>query len=331
MAIGVCPITVGEAGPIMAKSLGLRWSEDRTEVVEYLNRYRQLLYSLYKDLRLFDDVFHCICLEDFRENCSTNDYYRGFTLPSDVLGVEAVYKYGFPLTLHSRWRESHTGIGVDVNTTRVGAVLMAEQFCTERDLNETCRLRVYAEHPEDQGKCVVIEGLADNHRATKARVELSGDGVVVTRQKFAKILSVSLPPERKGSVTLMDNNRRVLSIYTPYESVPLYRRMKVPPSCNDSVVLVQGNKRYQKIFFDHDIVEVGNQLVIESAGRFFKFGETSTDPKELNRAAIDRAFMGDLLRGDMERQQGAAKQDGYPYAKINRLVHKSLPGYSRPR
>ena len=330
MATGVNPITVAEAGPIMAKSMGLRWTEDRAEVVEYLNKYRQLLYSLYNQFRLFDDVFHCICLEDFRESCvgDCNTTYRGFTLPSDVMGAEVVFKYGLPLTLHSRWRESHTGIGVDVNTSRIGAVLMAEQFCTERDIRAACRLRVYAESADDEGKCVVIEGIGANGRSTKSKVTLTGDGVSVTGQIFGKVLSVALPSGRRGAVTLMDNDRRVLSVYTPSESVPLYRRMKVPASCNDSTVLLQGNKRFQNIYFDCDIVEVGNRLIIEAAGRYFKYGETTTEKKEIERANYDLARLGSLLQGDVMRQQGAAKQDGFPFSKQFRLRSKSLPGYS---
>jgi hypothetical protein len=160
-------------------------------------------------------------------------------------------------------------------------------------------------------------------------VTLLGDGVAVTSQKFGKILSVALPAGRKGAVTLMDNDRRVLSIYTPSESVPTYRRMKVSESCNDSTVLLQGNKRFQDIYFECDIVEVGNRLIIEAAGRYFKYGENTTEKKEIERANYDLAKMGDLLRGDMQRQQGAAKQDGFPYANPNRLKSKSLPGYSR--
>ena len=331
MAIGVNPVLVSEAGPIMAKTMGLSWKDDRAEVIEYLNKYRQLLYSMYSKFHLFDDVFHCINIERFCQPC-VNDCaggeYFGFTLPNDVSGAEVVYRYGFPLTLHSRWRESHTGIGVDTTTGHIAAVLMAEQFPTERDITTVGRLRVGAEHVDDTGKVMYVEGLDASGGRVKVRFTLVGDGFAVSRVKFSRVLSVTLPPERKGSVTLMDAGRKVLSIYTPCESVPVYRRMKVPEGCGCQTVLVQGNKKFYRIYFDNDIVEVGNQLIIEAAGRWFKYGETTTETKELQRATFDRAEIGNLLAGDVSRQQGAAKQDGFPYSRKTSR-RKTLTGYSR--
>lgn len=329
MATGVNPTTVEMAGPVMAKALGLRWYDNRTEVVEYLNKYRQLLYTLYPEYNLFDDVFHCVCLEDFTHGCVDGAVYRGFTLPEDVDGVEAVYKYGIPLTLHSRWRESHTGIGVGVGSLgRLGAVLMAEQFCTERDITTTSRIKIYTEHADDNGKRVIVEGLDHNGRKAKTCFTLVGDGVAVSRTRYSKILSVSLPSCRTGALQIMENGGRVLSIYTPCETVPVYRRMKVPAGCQDTTVLVHGNKRFRPIYFDHDIVEVGNSLIIEAAGHYFKYGETTTDQKELKRADRDLQTLATLLRGDIARRDGSAKQDGLPFHRPTRR-RKTLTGYAR--
>ena len=122
-------ITVAEAGPIMAKALGHDWAKDRREVVDYLNKYRSLLYTEYDKFKLFDDVFHCICVTDFAQGCVSEcneaAEYRGFTLPNDVLGVESVWSYGVPLSVHSRWRESHTGIAVSGEGS-IRTLLMAD-------------------------------------------------------------------------------------------------------------------------------------------------------------------------------------------------------------
>ncbi len=330
MATGVNPTTVEVAGPIMAKAVGLNWSDNRAESVLYLNRYRQLLYTLYPEYGLFDDVFHCVCLEDFTHGCVGGAVYRGFTLPEDVDGVEAVFKYGLPLTLHSRWRESHTGIGIGTGSLgKLGAVLMAEQFCTERDITTTSRLKIYTESADDNGKRVVIEGLDHTGKRTKTCFTLVGDGVSVSRTRFSRILSVTLPACRTGALRLMESGGRVLSIYTPCEVVPLYRRMKVPAGCNDSTVLVQGNKRFRDIYFDHDIVEVGNRLIIEAAGRYFKYGENTTDQKEIKRSNMDLQTLGVLLRGEVARQQGNTKQDGLPSHRPPGRRRKTLTGYAR--
>lgn len=328
MATGVNPITLLDAGPIMANAMGLRWTEDRAEVVEYLNKYRQLLYTLYKKFHLFDDVFHVIRIETFIQQGSC-ERYRGFTLPNDVLGVEAVFKHGAPLTLHSRWRESHTGLGIDTQTSRIAALMMAEQFCTERDMTGDFRLKVFTEHENDNGKLMVVECLGTNGRPVKLSFRLIADGMAISRVKVRKVLSVSLPACRTGAVRLMQGDGFELSAYAPHESVPQYRRMKVPETCCDHVVLVQGNKRFQKIYFDHDIVEVGNQLIIESAGRYFKYGENTTEKKEIDRANYDLTQLATLLSGEMARHEGGANQDGFPFHRRSKVKSKTLLGYQR--
>lgn len=45
MSIGLDPTTVDRAGPILAAAKGLRWPEDRPEVVVYINKYRNLLFN----------------------------------------------------------------------------------------------------------------------------------------------------------------------------------------------------------------------------------------------------------------------------------------------
>ncbi len=103
--VGLDPTTVEQAGAIMARTLGLTWPRDRTEIVEYLNDYRDVLYNIYPDLKLFDNVFHCICVSSFPEKCghpcSDSPCYQGFVLPEDVASAEAAWEYGYPLKIHS--------------------------------------------------------------------------------------------------------------------------------------------------------------------------------------------------------------------------------------
>lgn len=317
---GVSPTTLAEAGPIMAEAMGFVWEKDRTEVVKFINKYRQLLYTSYNKFKLFDDVFHCICVNNFHG-------YQGFTLPNDVLGVEAVFSYGMPMKIRSRWREAHTGIGVNY-LSRVEAVTMAEMFCTERDIDKLTKLKVYCEHEEDNGKKVYIEVIDAANKQRRVCFTLMHEGFAVSPVKVRKILSVSLP-NCKGSLLLSQQDGRELSHYAPWETVPNYRRMKVSTRCSPTTVIVQGTKKFQKIYFDHDIVEVGNDLIIEAAGRYFKYGETTTEAREIQRAALDLQNMEQLLRGEIARHRGNAIQDNSAFKAPRDTVRRALPGYSR--
>ena len=322
------PTTVAIAGETMAEAMNQSWTEDRADVLKYINKYRNLLFNSYTKFKLFDNAFHCIQVAEFTQVCASccPATYRGFTLPNDMEAVEAVYAYGQPLTIHSRWRESHIGI-VDSSRTISGSLLMAEQFPTERDLNAVTKIKIYTEHADDENKFVYVEAIDSANKRVKICFKLIGNGFAVSRQKIKKILSVSLPPERKGSLILSQSDNYDLSIYDPWESIPQYRRYKLPDHCSEYTVLVQGTKRFRKVYFDHDIVEVGDELVIDSAAKFFKFGDTGTDNKEIGRATYDLNNMEKYLASLQARQIGNAKQDGSPFR--GRPITKStrLPGY----
>jgi hypothetical protein len=308
----------------MAKAMNFSWEQDRTEVVEYLNKFRVLLHTEYEKFKLFDDTFHCICVQNFVEE--TGNPYQGFTLPNNILGPKAVYAYGQPLRLRSRWREAHNGIGV-ASLGRVEAFLMAEQFATERDIKQITKIKLYTEHEKDAGKKVHIEVIDAANRQRRIEFTLMHDGWAVSPVKIRKILSVSLP-QRSGSVMLAQQDGYELSLYDPWETAPSYRRMKLAAQCPKGTVIVQGTNNPRKgVYFDHDIVEVGNSLVIECAGKFFKYGETTTDQKEIQTAEYHKSKMDSYLRGEIARHRGEAIQDGSKFKGGRITASKELPGY----
>ena len=325
MSIGISPITVAEAGPIMARALDLSWETDKLRVVDMLNKFRSLIYTDYEKFKLFDNVFHCINVSNFQQ---TGEAYQGFTLPNDVLGVEAVYSYGAPMKLRSRWRESHTGIGVS-SSGRVETFEMAETFATERDLQLTTKVKIFTENDNDTGKKVYLDVVDANNRQRRVCFTLIGNGFAVSSVRVKKIVSVSLPNAREGSIVLAQANGYELSVYDPWETVPSYRRFRVSTQNCPSTVLIQGTRRFREIYFDHDIVEVGNRLVIESAGKFFKYTDGTKDQAEIKTGEYHLAKMKAYLAGDIARNRGNSIQDSSPFkgAKITR--NKTLPGYSR--
>lgn len=319
MAIGLNPITVADAGPVMARAMGLSWDSDRKEVIDYLNKYRLLLYTSYEKFKLFDNSFHKISVQQF-------DGYQGFTLPSDISGVEAVWSCGQPLLLRSRWREAHTGVGVS-GLGRIEAVTLAEGFATERDMNAVTKLKIFTEHEADANKKVHVEVVDAANRQKRISFTLIHDGFAVSRIRVKRVLSVSMPSGRCGSLTLMQQDGHELSTYTPWESVPFYLRLKVKDQSSPGTVIVQGTKRFQNVYFDHDIVEVGNALIIEAAGKFFKYGESTTDAKELQTAEYHRNLMEKYLKGEIARHRGNTIQDGSPFKGARITKKASLPGY----
>jgi len=311
----------------MAKAMGFSWEQDRLEVVEYVNKYRLLLFTDYDKFKLFDDTFHCICVQSFKHECV--DEYQGFTLPNNIMGAVAVYSYGIPLKLRSRWREAHTGIGVNPQG-RVEAVQMAEVFATERDLQKISKIKLFTENEKDEGKKVYVEVIDAANKQRRICFTLIHDGFAVSPVKVRKILSVSLPSGRSGSLMLAQQDGYELSIYDPWETVPAYRRMKVKSNCCKGTVLVQGTMNPgQKVYFDHDIVEVGNALIIEEAGRFFKYGESTTDKKEIETAEYHLAKMKEYLVGEIARNRGNSIQDTSPFRGGRITASKNLPGYNK--
>jgi len=328
--VGLDPTTVMQAAPWVADALNLKWPQDRIEVIEQLNKIRNLWYNGYSNYKLFDNAFHCICVSNFPRVCgtvcNTSDCYQAITLPPDVASIEGAWVHGQPLKLRSRWWEPHFGIDTTA-LPRVELVQMAEKFSTSRDLQQFSRLKVYAERDEDKDKIVMVEILTDKGTHEKLQFNLIPDAWATAPPFAARILSVVLPADSVGAITLAQENGYELSVYAPSEKVPHYSRYRLASSNCPATVLIQGAKRFVPVYFDHDIVELGDQLLIQSAARYFKFGEATTETKEINRAQYDRAEMERHLEGIVARHRGNAIQDQNPFRSSGNTRRSGLPGY----
>lgn len=330
--VGLEPTTVEQAGALMAPSLGLSWPGDRREIVEYLNDFRDILYNLYADMKLFDNAFHCICVSSFPKvcgyPCANNRCYQGFVLPADIMSVESAWEWGYPLKVRSRWREAHLGIDNEV-APRVAVTRMAQQSPTERAMRLVTGLKVFAEDPEDEGREVFIEAVMSNGSAKTLRFTLIGDAWARINHEVRQIISVSLPAGRHGSLILAQTDGYELSIYAPHETVPTYQMFRIAQQTNPGTVFIQGTKRFVPVAFDHDVVEVGSRTVLKAAGSFLKFKENTTDKSDLTRAMFDKTEMGQYLTGLYARHNGNAKQDPHPMSGRRVNTSKTLPGYAK--
>lgn len=328
MATDLRPISVAAAGPIMAKALKMDWSVDRAEVVEYLNKYRELLYTMYREHGLFDDVFYCISVETFNRCCGNQPQYRGFSVPQDVASIEAAYRNDDPLTLRSRWREMKDGLSADLPVTELFPV--NELFPTERDLTESSSIGLYTDHEDDNDKVAVIEVLDTYSKKRKITFRLVHNGVVRSKFKVTKVLSVVLPANQVGGITLMQTSQgRTLSEYPPGEHVPVFRRYRIAPTNCPASILIHGNRSFRPVYFDHDIVEVGNRLAMEAGARFFKHSEDTTDAGELKKAGYERALLDSYIGGEISRSEGRSIQDGSPFSGTTSRITANSNLYSR--
>lgn len=329
-AIGLDPTTVMQAAPWVADAFNLKWPQDRIEVIEKLNKIRNLWYNGYSEYKLFDNAFHCICVSSFPLSCGSacnpNACYQAITLPPDIASIEGAWVHGQPLKLRSRWWEPHFGIDT-TSLPRVELVQMAEKFSTSRDLQQFSRLKVYAERDEDKDKIVMVEIVSDQGKHEKLQFKLVPDAWVQTTPFASRILSVVLPADSVGAITLAQEDGYELSVYAPSEKVPHYSRYRLAPSNCPATVLIQGAKRFMPVYFDHDIVEIGDQLILQSAARYFKFGETTTETKEIKRSQYDLAEMEKHLAGVMARHRGNAVQDQNPFRGSFNTRRTVLPGY----
>lgn len=320
--------SLARAAAIIAPSLGLSLPKDRDEVVLYVNKYRNLLYSLYTDYKLFDNYKVCCQVQTFHQSC-TGDCcgatYKGITIPDDMAGVVSAWEHREPLTLRSRWRESYTGLHTG-NSDHLELVEMPETSVTERELVGKKFLAIYTPNESDNGKVVVIKGLGENGKPITTEFTLESDNLSVSTDKFSRIDAVTLP-DLCGYVELRDEDGCTLSIYYPHEHTPRYRRLKLNSPCGSNVLLIQGARSYQDIHLDTDIVEVGDRLILEAAGRYFRYSEDSTDKDDLARAEYDLGKMKQLLAGVIDRHRGRLYQDGSPHVRSNRRnIRKGLYG-----
>lgn len=329
------PTTVLDAGPIMAGAVGLSWPEDRSEVLGEINRFRNHLYNLHPRFQLFDNAYHCICVSKYPQRCpnpcvtSTASCFSGFTLPPDVAGVEEAREYGYPLKVRSRWREAHFGEHA-MNTPRVEVVETGEQWCTERAMTKIAPLWVFAEDAEDHGRVLTIEAEDDAGKRITLQFTLIGDGWAKVERPVRAIHRVSLPQGRKGSITLAQADGYELSIYAPWESVPNYRLFRVASYAgNNGRILIRGAKRFVDVWFDSDVVEVGDRLVIEEYGAFRQYRSNTKEKGSLERAEYSRSEMESQLKGVLSRSRGNAIQDGSPFRGRRTSPSGILPGLGR--
>tara|TARA_A200000159_G_scaffold19571_1_gene16156 strand:+ start:6105 stop:7082 length:978 start_codon:yes stop_codon:yes gene_type:complete len=318
----------------MADAMGLDPVKDKEEVIGFVNRYRNTLYNSFDRVQLFDELEQCFSIQTFRQKCSgeVSPYYYGFTATLDMDGIMGAWESLSPISTRSRWREMHRGKGNPAGSD-VEIIPVNGYFSTERDMTSLARLSIYAHNKGDSGKQVVVVAVDDMGKSYNLSFTLSEDTHAYVNEMVCRIVSVTLPADLCGPVSLYQNGDYLLSKYPTGVPTPQYKRYKVNDVPSNSYVLVQSARSYIPISEDHEMVELGDQLVIEAAGKFFKFSHSTLDAKELRAGATYRDEMFSLIEGWQSRKRGNEKNDSrVNFAKNPRKVRKTaLPGYRSRR
>lgn len=325
-----------EASHWMGSAMGLDPSRDRDEVVSYVNKYRNLLYNSFNRIQLFDDFKQCFKIQTFHQDChgfgcST---YRGFTATLDMGGVMGAWESLQPVSTRSSWREVHRGM--DSPSGPVLELIPVDgTFPTERDMNNTQQLRVYGCSPRDEGKIVTIQAKTEDGIGHVLRFTLKADAQVTVNRHVCSIDAVTLPVDLCGPVELYQEDGVKLSIYPPGVRTPEYRRYKINDGffCQHDTILIKSARVYIPVTEDYEVIEIGDQLVVEAAGRFFKYGENTLDLKERRAADGYKEDMYNYIDNIRDRNRGREVNDGAAPVNSRRRPRRSsrraLPGYRR--
>ncbi len=283
--------------------------DNRCELVTLANRIRQHTYLLYETIPLHLDGEECFQVEEFPLDCNCSEVYHGITLPVEYETVEAIWRNDVPIKLFDKWREYRTGIK-DACSCRLSATDIESFFPTERELapcGTCCHVKFKAENCDDEGKILTVRYIDSTGHEKEDLIELANH-YVKTSKRVLMIKprgGVVLPKGMIGSIIVADENDRILSNYSPFESVPSYRRLKINGVCCGDQVLVKASRRFHPLFFDTDVIETDNRLAYEEFAKFFRFNDSkSTDPAELAKAQNHAINGQKYLLGEKSRHRG---------------------------
>lgn len=285
--------------------------DNRCEMVDYANRIRQHFYLLYETVPLFMDGEECFCVEEFPLDCNCRETYFGITLPAEYETVEAIMKNDAPVKMYDKWREYRDGIGGSCRSQCRYELFDVESFFpTERELSPCGSdkfVKFMANDPKDCGKVLTVRYTDANGQGNTDEITLDNRYVSTSRQvkRINPRGGVVLPNNLVGSVTVADEGDRILSEYSPFESVPSYRRLKIEGVCAGDQVLVKASRRFHPLYHDTDVVETDNRLAIEEAAKFFRYNDSkSADPLVSQKALNHSINAKNYLLGEKSRHRG---------------------------
>jgi len=343
------PQTLGRVIGFLAKGkiTGLTVEDDKLELIDVVNSYRNYLYNIYDKVRLFDEYVSCLPIECYKLACAgvCDDKYYGFTLPHDMAGISQAWFNSSPLSVRSRWHEGKehlVSLGYADEDLQAGGSItpISGDFAIPRPMPVNAKLRIIAENRGDKSKAFTILAryiVEDEHgNKTNEDYTFTGQlgGVVETEVAVFDITSISMPYDLCGAVRIEDEHGNLIVIVSPSDPNPRFRRYKISEkcSCYPSIlsgngkghVAIKGRREYKELHRDSDIVEIGDRRIIEHFGLMNRY-EFSTEASEVNIAKNSKEDLMTELKGLVARYRSGEKQDSVkPFNRHDYYSHERL-------
>lgn len=327
------PATLATVRGYLAKPLisGLDIEDDKSEIDDVVDSYRNFLYNQYHRINLFDEYMACLEITCFPLDCSNpckcDDFYWGFVLPEDMAGVESAWYQNAPLNQRSRWyegKEKMISEGYrDMGNVNGGSfVPVSGSFALPKPLKKCALVNIVNESRKDNGKEFIIDGKVDiggddpcNKETEDFHLSSKLDDVVSTCVPLVDITNISMPSNLTGAVRIEDLDGNLITKISPKNPMPRYRRYKVDIGCecNSSCgcmghIAVKGKRKFTSLFFDSDIVEIGDRRIVEHFGVMHRY-EYSKDTEEQNLSTRSRGKLLDELEGIVSRYRSEEIED----------------------
>lgn len=286
---------------------------DDAKLTEIVNKIRRQMMNWYSEVALFVDVVECYCLQRYCADTSgKGEWFNGITLGRECAAIEAMWVNSWPVTLRSSWREwqnalsPHSEHGCEHGIQKYD---LPGFFSTFADLipGQPKRVRFRCDSPQDVGKKITVRGMTPAGVRCEYQMTLSTSPMetpemlssIDQQGGIVKDLTV-------GQVTLADSDGRLLGLYSPDETVPSMKRVKITghhQGCGS--INVRSARRYYPVYCNTDVVETDNQPAWDAMARYLRSFEradkTSDDVKvENNYLASARGH----VLGDRAREEG---------------------------
>lgn len=265
-------ITYGEAKKLLRKYAGNAGSCDPKDLDIFVKKTLQ--YMLYSGEHGCERKF---CFH------ATNGC---FTLPYELETPLKVKIDGEVGSVWNRWFEYQSGLNLRDSWEAPDALLEEPNlYATVYDLPSCgARVGVLATQPEDAAAHVIIKGFDttgrevftyhNGERVVGEYLTVSPGRVTTSNVVFGKITAVTKSITR-GYVNLLwvseDHSRRgFLADYSPYETQPEYRRVRIvtSPCKGHHKVSVIGRIRLKDYYADDDKIPFDNYMALDIAGQF---------------------------------------------------------------
>ena len=282
---------------------------DAAVLLEAVNAIRREWYAWFESTQLFVDIEECFEVQKFAFDCNdSRKCYRGITLPFGWESPSAIWFNDRPVQLFDRWRVWQNGID-SPRDCGLSKFDVADTFPTERDLSPgvPAKLTVTALDARDVGKKVVIRGTSIFNAPFQQEFELSLQPQATTYELRALAQPGGfVKGVTEGRVVLAVEGGRVLSIYSPAEQVPSYKRIRIeglPDGCQH--VNIRAARRYIELFDPFDVVESDNQVAWASMARALRLNQKSErTQQDMQSEAAYRTQCRGMLLGDKSRTEG---------------------------